>query len=199
VADEGPVWQAHLGEALDRPVAAAFRAVASSGAGPSCVTIEVPEGIAAAWAGDDPSERAGAAVFTVDRDGDGAAELARIEFSGSGGREVFILPTVAIAEAAPGLRVSPLGAEPAGFPPDAIDGPRPGLRVKAGARTVSVDVAIAPQPPARGEAVSGMDEETLEALRSLGYMEGPDEASHEPGGVCSWPADPPTGPASPGG
>ena len=164
-----------LARALGTEVRWGFRLLADRGGSGGAVEAElvVPGGVAAAWVGDDPTEKSRAEVSV-----DGDRVTARWPTS-SGQREVFVVPTTD-AETALGsleMRVT-VGRESAeatlSWEGDAPAPSGDGATLLTGqtrGRRVTLGYAPVPLPFEESKALSGFDPEVSEALRVLGYLD----------------------------
>jgi arylsulfatase A-like enzyme len=138
--------------------------------GPWTLELQVPGGVAAAWAGDDPTMLSKVDVVPLD------AERVRITYAATEGlpREVFLQPAAPSTEAGlPGLRVRLGGAEPVTVEPTPDDGSgRPLARVADAHGALVLTWAMVPRPRAGGTALNAVDGEVRGALEALGYLQG---------------------------
>lgn len=176
----GAPWRERLGDALERPVHVGFRVTAGSvRTRPSrdlIVDVHVPGGVAAAWVGDDPTDKSSAAVEI-----DGDVATATIHAGYAGAAEIFVIPTQPLEAVPPGVelrvRKADGSVEVAGVDPTREPGlgtqRGPLARVRVENRAVTLTVAIS--PARAGVSLSGTDAEMQSALEALGYAVGDDD------------------------
>lgn len=186
--DVGAAWRPYLAGALDRVVAPGYRVVPARGGGVPredlVVEVTVPGGIAAAWVGDDPTDKSKASVSF-----EGDKLEARWHKGYGGSREVFFVPVQPLEQVTNGLVMTV--REPDGtvdvqqVPADRAPGlgriRTPLTRSRAEGRVIALSFGIAPQPAEGGKATVGADDELKAALEALGYAFD-DEDEPEPEG-----------------
>ena len=183
-----------MGSSLDRGVDLGFRLRPERGSGskPLEVTLTVPGGVKAAWVGADPTEKSAATVSV-----DGATVTATWAGGMPGTREVFVAPSVSVAEALVGLTLEARRGkecssdrwDPQDEAPVTNGRTQRLLNTKGSGTRVSLSYGVAPEPPADGRELGGFDPESVEALRALGYVDDEEEPVHEapdeaPGEPC---------------
>ena len=127
--------------------------------------VRHPDGIAAAWLGGDPLDEAG---MSLEHD----EGVVRVEFArgGNGALEIFVQGRGTAPEGLQLRFVDPAGVEHAGTVgavAAAADGAL--YTLKAGERTVELTRSAAPVP--FGDALRAVDDESMGALKALGYVE----------------------------
>ena len=170
-----------MADALGTPVRQALRLVPSKSKDELVLEITVEGGVDAAFAAQDPRMRSEATV-TVDGD------RVRVVWSArqSAQREVYVVPTLPVEEAALGLSgqiVTERGimdfaadvASPA--PADGLS--RTFARLKGRGRTVSVSYVTVPIFAQDATQLAGFDDESKGALQALGYVETEEEQEQE--------------------
>ncbi len=178
-ADALPVMREQMGEALGREVARGYRlsnrATRTSPDEEMVVTFTVPGGIKAAWVGEDPTE---ASMASLQWEPGSDTVVATWPTGFRARRDIWVIPAADLPSTTPQIHGEvQVGSEkaPIDMTPKAME-PGPGRRKivlgrgEAAGRGVEVGFTIGPIPSAEGEAVSAFDEETLEALKAMGYM-----------------------------
>jgi arylsulfatase A-like enzyme len=176
---ESAEWRAALGEALGREVSVGFRLSCGGRGVPTediVVEMTVPGGVAAAWVGEDPTNKSSAAV-----DVDGERVTARWHAGYGGSREIYVMPASPLAEVThrvevrlPGEAGTIVVPETRSAEPDGNRAPLGRVKLPNG-RAVALTWAIAPVPAADAEPISGADDELMEALKAMGYAVGDDD------------------------
>ena len=170
-----------MATALGAPVRKALRLMPSKGSDELILELTVDGGVDAAFAAQDPRMRSKA---TVSVDGD------RVRVVWAAGqaaqREVYVVPSLPVEEAALGLSGQLLSDRGiADFASDiaseaAADGrSRTFARIPGKGRTVSVSYVTVPVFPQDATQLQGFDDESKGALQVLGYVETDEEASDD--------------------
>jgi arylsulfatase A-like enzyme len=192
-AGAGGAWPERLGAALERDVAIGYRLMPSRANGPLAqddfvVRVDVPGGITAAWAGDDPLK--GSMVLVelrpLDTTADPPTQTAIFTWLRGyhGTREAYLVPRAPVEEVTPSVvfhveygedrddehPIAGRAAAPGPQGPPLIS-----ARYRR-SRTFTVGWGYAPQPNAETAPIEGSDDELKSALEALGYVEGREDA-----------------------
>jgi len=169
-------WRATLAHALGLPVEVAYAIYPqrSTKKADTVVHFDVPGGIRAVWAGEDPTEQSQVSIV---QDG----HTATLTWLGGerGTREAYVVPAEDPIASLDRMAIT-IGAKVADHPlplpsaedADPLDGRSHTLgRARAGGRSVSVNLTVVPVPPEQGVGIGGYDDEVSSELEALGYME----------------------------
>ncbi len=197
---EGRAW---LAQALDRPVAVAYRVAPRGVRGipkeDLRITLTVPGGVLKAWVGDDPTE---ASVAVLEPSTHPDTVVATWPRPWRGTRDLWVLPKLPLAEVTHKLALSvQVGDAIRDFtiegskPADLTDDPELLLRGEVAGRAFEVGFGVTPVPVEGIEALSGYDAGLRAELAAMGYVVGddPEPAPQEPDPK----EDPKTPPADP--
>lgn len=172
-----------MSAALGTPVRQAMRLMPTKGRGELVLEMTVEGGVDGAFAAQDPRMLSEARV-TVDGD--------RVRVVWAKGqaaqREVYVVPTLPVEQAALGLSGQVLSDrgiadfDPSVASPAAADGlSRTFARLKGEGRTISVSYVTVPVFAQDATQLAGFDDESKGALQVLGYVDGDDDAAEDEG------------------